>query len=205
MRIHEVGHVDVVPDSRAVRRLVAATCHCELLQKSFRGVKHRRAQANILPVLVGSRLLIDSLSHAGQRVCTNHIEVPENDSLPRTSRLLHVAADEPVLDLSLRHELRPAVRRDWFLRRFLRDGEHLGRSVRGTRGGEDDVFHAVLGHRIQHVQGVASVVPVVHGRVVHGLASIGDTRKVHDRPGSMFLEHSRESHSVSQVDVVELN
>src|SRR5579862_3314733 len=72
------------------------------------------------------------------------------------------------------------VRVDWSLRVLLIHRHVLFRSVRGARGGEDEMVDAMSPHRIEHTQCRGRIVVIVLGWVSHRFADVGIGGKVYD-------------------------
>ena len=199
MSLGQVHHVDVVPDSGAVRGVVVVAEYGQVGSTTHGHLRH-----------VGHEIVRGSvgvLADHSARVGADGVEVPEHRDAPVVGLLgdrLGLTRLEVAQDL-LDHELRPAVGvSDSGPDRALLGDGHLGAAVDGGRGGEDDAVAAVLVQQAEQVDRRAEVVRVVHERLLDALPDGVETGEVDAGvEAAAGLEHLLEGGLVTEVGLHE--
>mmetsp|Transcript_101059 Transcript_101059/g.257056 ORF Transcript_101059/g.257056 Transcript_101059/m.257056 type:complete len:248 (-) Transcript_101059:33-776(-) len=182
--------MDVVSDTRAVRRVVVAAENTQALTPADCDLLHERHE------VVGHATR--GLADPARRVRAGGVEVAQDGDLQARVGLAGVL--ENLLD----HVLGPAVGVGAAERLFFINGL-LVRLVDCRRRGEHDVVAARLLHGLQDVQGAHDVVLVVPERLGHGLAHGLEAGEVDHAVELLRLEELLHGLCVAHVRLEERN
>ena len=162
--VDEILHVDVVPDAGAVPGGIVVAVNRHMVPPSVGNLQNNGDQ-------VGLRVM--RLADLAGHMRAAGVEVPQRDKMDA------VCNGSPV-EHPLHRQLRVAVA-ICGMRRVGLENRHTFRFAVGRGGrGKDDVFDAVLDHRLQHCPRAAEVVVVVLERIYHALADLGVCREMDD-------------------------
>jgi len=185
VRVDKIGHMDIVADARAVRRVVIAAEHLQRPALARDGLENVRDQMRFGLVILAVRL------RSAARV-----EIPQRH-IPQT-----IGFSIPV-EHFLDHELRQAVRRDGIRGKVFCKGHALRKTVRSARRAEDKLFHAAIDGSVQQGMASADVVLEIYGRVLDRFAHQSECREMHDRLDAVLFEELVEQRPVARVSLDE--
>ena len=189
VRLGKINHVDIVPHTRAVRRVVIVAVNLQ------EGQLPRRNLCNIGQQVVrnAARILADQPA----LVRADGVEIPQDGNAP-------VLVREPdILEDALDHELRFAIGVGRGQREILLNRHGLGRAVDRCGRAEHNALGVVLRHQLHQIQRTEEVVAVVPPRLRDRFADRFQTRKVDCGVNVGVLDkHAAQSLLVAQIHFV---
>jgi len=183
VRLRQVGHMNVVPDGRAIGGGVVRAEDVHVGPQPERRLDGERDQVRFGVVILADLTV---------RIGAGGVEIAQCGPLQPVSFL--VPAQHP-----LHEELRFAIRIDGRLRMILGDGDTHRLAVSGAGGRKNDPRNPLVQHGAQQVQRVRDVVLKVLARGPHGLPYVSVRRKMNhgfDAPGG---ERSGDGAAIGQI------
>ena len=186
----EIDDVQIVAHARAVRRGIVVAENAQLLAPSGGGLRDIRHQ------IVGDAARV--LADESARMRADGVEVPQQHDGPARIGLRRVGED------LLAHVFRPAVGvRAAAGAGALLHGHGVVRRIHRCGRGEEDLLHAVRGHRLAEVDGCAEIVVVVAQRLLHRLPHRLEPGKVEHAVKAVRVEKLVEGRAVEKIHFAE--
>ena len=187
MRARQVRHMNIVPDTAPVRRVIIRTKHLDIRPLAAGRIQHQGNQVSFRIV---------AFPDFSVRIGSCSIEIPEHDKLQTVSGMI-------ILEDTLHHQLGRTVRIDRMLRHILRQRQSLRFPIDGTGGRENDFITAILTHYLQQIQRIAHIVVIIFLGILHGFPDISKRGKMKHRFYVMIAKYRLQVIGIRQIALYE--